>query len=58
MVLHALSRPVNPFADLSRRGLSLTMHLHENRLTKRAGVAGRALRAEQMQLFLYKMVIR
>lgn len=45
MVLHALSRPVTPFADPSRRGLSLLMHLHENRPTKRAGEAGKALRA-------------
>jgi len=45
MVLHAFSRPVTPFAALSRRGLSLPMHLHENRPTKRAGEAGKALRA-------------
>ncbi|HIH9950420.1 TPA: hypothetical protein ACYVFT_001858, partial [Klebsiella pneumoniae] len=45
MVLHALSCPVIPLADPSRRGLSLLMHLHENRPTKRAGVAGKALRA-------------
>lgn len=45
MVLHVLSRPVIPFAALSRRGLSLPMHLHENRPTKRAGEAGKALRA-------------
>ena len=38
-------RPVTPFATLSRRGLSLPMHLHENRPTKRAGEAGKALRA-------------
>ncbi|HBW8902624.1 TPA: hypothetical protein MFN42_004105 [Klebsiella quasipneumoniae subsp. quasipneumoniae] len=44
MVLHALSRPVIPFADPSWRGLSLSMHLHENRPTKRAGEAGKALR--------------
>lgn len=43
--MHALSRPVIPFADPSRRGLSLSMHLHENRPTKRAGEAGKALRA-------------
>lgn len=45
MVLHALSRPVTPFPDPFRRGLSLSMHLHENRPTKRAGEAGKALRA-------------
>ncbi|HBX7915173.1 hypothetical protein FKK16_24515 [Klebsiella pneumoniae] len=45
MVLHALSRPVTPFAARSRRSLSLPMHLHENRPTKRAGEAGKALRA-------------
>ena len=45
MVLHALSRPVTPFSTLSRRGLRLSMHLHENRPTKRAGEAGKALRA-------------
>ncbi|MBQ5053900.1 hypothetical protein FD773_24900, partial [Klebsiella pneumoniae] len=45
MVLHALSRPATPFAALSRHGLSPPMHLHENRPVKRAGVAGRALRA-------------
>jgi len=45
MVLHALSRPVTPFAGLSRRGLSSPMHLHENRPKKRAGEAGKALRA-------------
>ena len=45
MVLHVLSRPVTPFAALSRRGLRLPMHLHENRPTKRAGEAGKALRA-------------
>ncbi|HBX7207908.1 TPA: hypothetical protein MIB72_23715 [Klebsiella pneumoniae] len=45
MVLHAFLRPVTPFAALSRRGLSLPMHLHENRPTKRAGEAGKALRA-------------
>ncbi|KAA5746553.1 hypothetical protein F3G19_22640 [Klebsiella pneumoniae] len=49
MVLHALSRPVTPFAALSRRGLRLSMHLHENRPTKRAGEAGRALRAKNSQ---------
>ncbi|HBT5708839.1 TPA: hypothetical protein MCA52_005253 [Klebsiella pneumoniae] len=43
--MHAFLRPVTPFAALSRRGLSLSMHLHENRPTKRAGVAGKALRA-------------
>lgn len=45
MVLHALSRPVTPFAALSLRGLSPPMHLHENRPMKRAGEAGKALRA-------------
>lgn len=45
MVLHALSRPVTPFVALSRRGLSPPMHLHENRPMKRAGEAGKALRA-------------
>lgn len=45
MVLHALSRPVTPFAALPRHGLSLPMHLHENLPTKRAGEAGKALRA-------------
>ncbi|HBY3957948.1 TPA: hypothetical protein MIT52_25815 [Klebsiella quasipneumoniae] len=45
MVLHAFLRPVTPFATLSRRGLSLPMHLHENRPMKRAGEAGKALRA-------------
>ncbi|GKO88907.1 hypothetical protein CEO49_03030 [Klebsiella variicola] len=45
MVLHALSRPVTPFADRSRHGLSPPMQLHENRPTKRAGEAGKALRA-------------
>jgi len=40
-----LSRPVTPFAALSRRGLSPLMYLHENRPTKRAGEAGKALRA-------------
>ncbi len=45
MVLHAFPRPVTPFAALSRRGLSLPMHLHENRPMKRAGEAGKALRA-------------
>ncbi|HBT5339479.1 TPA: hypothetical protein MB971_005414 [Klebsiella pneumoniae] len=43
--MHALSRHVIPFAALSRRGLSPPMHLHENRPTKRAGEAGKALRA-------------
>ncbi|HAI6179526.1 TPA: hypothetical protein HJT85_004572 [Escherichia coli] len=43
--MHALSRPVIPFADPSRRGPSPPMHLHENRPTKRAGEAGKALRA-------------
>ncbi|HBW1511420.1 TPA: hypothetical protein MEH69_004723 [Klebsiella quasipneumoniae subsp. similipneumoniae] len=43
--MHAFSRPVTPFATLSRRGLSPQMHLHENRPTKRAGEAGKALRA-------------
>jgi hypothetical protein len=46
MALHAFSRPVIPFADPSRRGLSLSMHLHENRPMKRAGEAGKALRAQ------------
>ncbi|MBZ7058143.1 hypothetical protein FMK36_26835 [Klebsiella quasipneumoniae] len=45
VVLHALSRPVTPFAILSRRGLSPPRHLHENRPTKRAGEAGKALRS-------------
>ncbi len=45
MVLHAFSRPVTPFPALSRRGLSSPLHLHENRPTKRAGEAGKALRA-------------
>ncbi|HBT5142561.1 TPA: hypothetical protein MB794_004814 [Klebsiella pneumoniae] len=43
--MHAFSRPVTPFATLSRRGLSPQMHLHENRPLKRAGEAGKALRA-------------
>ncbi|HBW2230985.1 TPA: hypothetical protein MEL46_001087 [Klebsiella pneumoniae] len=43
--MHAFPRPVTPFADSSRRGLSPPMHLHENRPTKRAGEAGKALRA-------------
>lgn len=46
MVLHALSRPVTPFAILSRRGLNPPLHLHENRPMKRAGEAGKALRAD------------
>ncbi|PXG69382.1 hypothetical protein DMP35_16935 [Klebsiella variicola] len=45
MVLHAFPRPVIPVRPLSRRGLSPPMHLHENRPTKRAGEAGKALRA-------------
>ncbi|GKK38343.1 hypothetical protein NUKP39_38630 [Klebsiella variicola] len=45
MVLHALSRLVTLYAALSRRGLSPPMHPHENRPTKRAGEAGKALRA-------------
>lgn len=45
MALHAISRPVTPFADRSRRGLSPPMHLHENLPKKRAGEAGKALRA-------------
>lgn len=55
MVLHALSRPVTPFAILSRRGLSPPLHLHENRPMKRAGEAGKALRASGkvfIQLYL------
>ncbi|RYI40597.1 hypothetical protein EVY37_20815 [Klebsiella pneumoniae] len=52
MVLHAFSRSVTPFAALSRRGLSLPMHLHENRPTKRAGEAGKALRA-RLHLRIY-----
>ncbi|HBT2088676.1 TPA: hypothetical protein ME326_002347 [Klebsiella pneumoniae] len=43
--MHAFPRLVIPVRPLSRRGLSLSMHLHESRPTKRAGVAGRALRA-------------
>ncbi|AWA64884.1 hypothetical protein BT110_24500 [Klebsiella pneumoniae] len=46
MVLHAFPRLVIPVRPLSRRGLSLSMHLHENRPTKRAGEAGKALRAD------------
>ncbi|RBZ84868.1 hypothetical protein DM071_26435 [Klebsiella pneumoniae] len=34
-----------PVRPLSRRGLSPPMYLHENRPTKRAGEAGKALRA-------------
>ncbi|EOY95960.1 hypothetical protein H220_5478 [Klebsiella pneumoniae UHKPC61] len=45
MVLHAFPRPVIPVRPLSRRGLSPPMHLHENRPLKRAGEAGKALRA-------------
>lgn len=45
MVLHAFPRPVIPVRPLSRRGQSPPMHLHENRPTKRAGEAGKALRA-------------
>ncbi len=55
MVLHALSRPVTPFVILSRRGLSPPLHLHENRPMKRAGEAGKALRASGkvfIQLYL------
>ncbi len=52
MVLHALSCPAIPFADPSWRGLSLSMHLHENRPTKRAGEVGKALRADdRIKLF-------
>ncbi|MBZ7124422.1 hypothetical protein FMK54_06640 [Klebsiella grimontii] len=52
MVLHAFSRPVTPFPDPFRRGLSPPMHLHENRPTKRAGEAGKALRA-RIRVFIY-----
>ncbi|EIW8857979.1 hypothetical protein BJQ58_11765 [Klebsiella pneumoniae] len=45
MVLHAFPRPVIPVRPLSRRGPSPPMHLHENRPLKRAGEAGKALRA-------------
>ena len=45
MVLHAFSCPCTPCQRQSRRGLSLPLHLHENCPMKRAGVAGRALRA-------------
>ncbi|RNN07259.1 hypothetical protein BL104_00000955, partial [Klebsiella pneumoniae] len=45
MVLHAFPRLVIPVRPLSRRGLSPPMYLHENRPTKRAGEAGKALRA-------------
>ncbi len=51
MVLHALSRPVTPFATLSRRGLRLLMHLHEKRPSKRAGEAGKALRTKSGYLY-------
>ncbi|HBW4090850.1 TPA: hypothetical protein ME348_001057 [Klebsiella pneumoniae] len=43
--MHAFPSPVIPVRPLSRRGLSPQMHLHENRPTKRAGEAGKALRA-------------
>ncbi|HBY4990495.1 TPA: hypothetical protein MIV63_03075 [Klebsiella pneumoniae] len=55
MVLHAFPRPVTPFADPSRRGLSPPMHLHENRPTKRAGEAGKALRASG-KVFIYLII--
>ncbi|HBX1989752.1 TPA: hypothetical protein MHQ49_17135 [Klebsiella pneumoniae] len=55
MVLHVLSRPVTPFAALSRRGLRLPMHLHENRPTKRAGEAGKALRADAEIIFFIRL---
>jgi len=46
MVLHANPRILFPPPRQYRRGLSRFMHLHENYPIKRAGVAGRALRAE------------
>ncbi|EAO0891133.1 hypothetical protein EW799_17980 [Salmonella enterica] len=45
MVLHANPRILFPPPRQFRRGLSRFMHLHENYPIKRAGVAGRALRA-------------
>lgn len=45
MVLHANPRILFPLPRQYRRGLCRFMHLHENYPIKRAGVAGRALRA-------------
>jgi len=53
MSLHPFFNPV--FASLRKcwRGSMLLMHLHQKRSFKRAGVAGKALRAEQGYLFIF-----
>ncbi|CAG76354.1 conserved hypothetical protein [Pectobacterium atrosepticum SCRI1043] len=45
MELHAILTPVSALQRQYWRGLSASMQLHEKRYIKRAGVAGKALRA-------------
>ncbi|MCA6968443.1 hypothetical protein ABRP72_20240 [Pectobacterium carotovorum] len=45
MELHAILTPESALQHQYWRGLSASMQLHEKRYTKRAGVAGIALRA-------------
>jgi hypothetical protein len=49
MILHARKCTFHPLPHQYWRGLRPFIHLHEKRHIKRAGVAGRALRASAFQ---------
>lgn len=54
MVLHVFSHSPLPHRHQLWRGLRPLMHLHQKRLHKSAGVAGRALRAMPIKTFTSK----
>jgi hypothetical protein len=51
MILHARKCTFHPLPHQYWRGLRPFMQLHEKRHMKRAGVAGRALRASIISMF-------
>jgi len=51
IILHAFRPLIFDVPDLFWRGFCGWMQLHDNRCTKRAGVAGIALRARRVNMF-------
>jgi hypothetical protein len=56
MDLHAKSCTIFPRSGHTGRGFARIMHLHEKRCTKRAGVAGIALRAKLLNSKKHLMI--
>jgi hypothetical protein len=55
MILHAKKCIFHPLPHQCWRGLELLMQLHEKRYMKRAGEAGRVLRAEAIAMILLNL---